>query len=130
MGRTKKTPVKNNSIIRRVAAAKRKYSSSQVKLGHNPVQNPRFRFLKRKIPRGTTTLDRHLRWLDFNTSRLHAHLSPSTVNTAHFPAGRRIRAGFTMQDAINPTFSDTTQPVIAVLGPARPGSRRNPITIS
>lgn len=129
MGRTKKTPVKNNSIKRRVAAAKRKYSSSQVKLGHN--LNKTYKpFLKRKIPRGTTTVDRHLRWLDFNTSRLHAHLNPSTVNTAHFPAGTRIRAGFTMQDAINPTFSDTTQPVIAVLGPARPGSRRNPITIS
>jgi hypothetical protein len=97
MGRTKQTPVRKNSLARRIAAgkiaaAKRKYSSRQVKLAHEnfysgKIGNPRqrYRFLKQKR--------------------------------------------YDRQSVINPTFSDTTQPVIAVLGKARKGSKRNPITI-
>jgi hypothetical protein len=93
MGRTKQTPVRNKTRKSAYAAAKRKYSSRQVKLAHEnfysgKIGKPRqgYRFLKLK----------------------------------------RIN----MQKAINPTFSDTDQPVIAVMGRAKRGSRRNPITIT
>ena len=36
---------------------------------------------------------------------------------------------FDRQSAINPTFSDTTQPVISVIGRARGSSRSNPIIL-
>jgi hypothetical protein len=134
MGRTTKTPKKNNSLKRKIASAKRKYSSSQVKLGHKVhyFNNPNYRLVghKRRIPKGTTSVDRQLRALNLNASKLHARLNPSSVDQRYFPAGRRVRADFRMQQAINPTLSDTDQPVIAVLGRAKRGSRRNPITIS
>jgi hypothetical protein len=122
MGKTKQTPKKNNSLKRKIVAAKRKYSSSQVKLGHTKFHPPR------KIPKGTTTVDTLLRTMDVNASKLHALLNPSKVKKGYFK--KRLRAGFRMHDAINPTFSDQDQPVIAVLGKARKGSRRNPITIT
>lgn len=89
MGRTKQTPVRKKYSP--YTAAKRKYSSRQVKLAHanfyshkmgNPKQ--RYRFIRR----------------------------------------------FDRQSAINPTFSDTTQPVISVMGRGRRGSSRsNPIIL-
>jgi ribosomal protein L4 len=122
MGRTKQTPKKNSSLASKIAAAKRKYSSSQVKLGHTRFHP------KPRVPKGTTTVEQKLRALTVNTSKLHARLNPSYVKKGYFRSGRRIR-DFRLQNAINPTFSDTDQPVIAVLGKARKGSKRNPITI-
>jgi len=130
MGRTIQTPKKNSSLTRKIAAAKRKYSSRQVKLGHkiHYFNNPKYRFLNKRKPKGTTTVERKLQELDIKAGKLHARLNPSYVKKGSFKKG--IRADFRLQNALNPTLSDQDQPVIAVLGRAKRGSRRNPITIS